>query len=137
MFTLRFGEGGAVQYGRYSGGMSDQTPAKTLFERIVAREIPSQIVYEDDSYIAIRDIAPKAPVHLLVIPKVVSTRIDEIEGEAEMGRLMLTAVKVAREHLGDYRLIVNVGRGGGQEVFHTHVHILGGWDGGSPVGFGA
>ena len=109
---------------------------KTLFERIVAREIPAQIVYEDADYIAIKDIAPKAPVHLLVIPKVVSTRIDEIEGEAEMGRLMLTAVKVARSQLSDYRLIVNVGKDGGQEVFHTHVHILGGWEGGSPVGFG-
>ena len=112
-------------------------PAPTLFERIVAREIPAQIVYEDDRYIAIRDIAPKAPVHLLVIPKKLSTRIDEITGEADMGRLMLTAVKVARSQLTDYRLIVNVGKGGGQEVFHTHVHILGGWEEGSPVGFGA
>ena len=110
---------------------------KTLFERIMAREIPAQIVYEDDGYIAIRDIAPKAPVHLLVIPKAVSTRLDEIVDEAEMGRLMLTALRVARMQLVDYRLIVNVGKGGGQEVFHTHVHILGGWDEGSPVGFGA
>jgi histidine triad (HIT) family protein len=109
---------------------------KTLFERIIAREIPAQIVFEDDGYIAIRDIAPKAPVHLLVIPKQVSTRLDEIGNEAEMGRLMLTAVKVARSQLADYRLIVNVGQGGGQEVFHTHVHILGGWEKGSPVGFG-
>ena len=110
---------------------------KTLFERVIAREIPSTVVYEDDAYIAIRDIAPKAPVHLLVIPKAVSTRIDEIGDEAEMGRLMLTAIRVARSQLADYRLIVNVGRGGGQEVFHTHVHILGGWDDGSTVGFGA
>jgi histidine triad (HIT) family protein len=109
---------------------------KTLFERVIAREIPSTVVYEDDAYIAIKDIAPRAPVHLLVIPKVVSTRVDEITDEAEMGRLMLTAVRVARTQLTDYRLIVNVGKGGGQEVFHTHVHILGGWEGGSPVGFG-
>jgi histidine triad (HIT) family protein len=107
----------------------------TLFERIIARDIPAQIVYEDAEYIAIRDIAPKAPVHLLVIPKAVSTRIDEITDAAELGRLMLTAVKVAREHLSDYRLIVNVGAGGGQEVFHTHIHVLGGWDGLSPAGF--
>ena len=110
---------------------------KTLFERVVAREIPSTIVYEDAEYIAIKDIAPRAPVHLLVIPKVVSTRIDEITSEAEMGRLMLTAVRVAQSQLSDYRLIVNVGKGGGQEVFHTHVHILGGWEAGGPVGFGA
>jgi len=110
---------------------------KTLFERIIAREIPSTVVYEDDDYIAICDIAPKAPVHLLVIPKVVSTRLDEIGSEAELGRLMATAIKVARSRLSDYRLVVNVGKGGGQEVFHTHVHILGGWDEGSGVGFGA
>ena len=110
---------------------------KTLFERIIAREIPSTVVYEDDDYIAIRDIAPKAPVHLLVIPKAVSTRLDEIGSEAELGRLMATAIKVARSQLGDYRLVVNVGKGGGQEVFHTHVHILGGWEEGSAVGFGA
>jgi histidine triad (HIT) family protein len=109
---------------------------KTLFERIIAREIPAQIVYEDDGYIAIKDIAPRAPVHLLVIPKQVSTRLDEIVSEAEMGRLMLTAIRVARSQLTDYRLIVNVGQGGGQEVFHTHVHILGGWESGSMVGFG-
>jgi histidine triad (HIT) family protein len=122
--------------------MSDQTlpdqtlPNRTLFERVIAREIPAQIVYEDDGYIAIRDIAPKAPVHLLVIPKKVSTRLDEITDAAELGRLMLMAIKVAQSQLSDYRLIVNVGRGGGQEVFHTHVHILGGWEAGGPVGFG-
>ncbi len=108
----------------------------TLFERIIAREIPAQIVYEDGDYIAIKDIAPKAPLHLLVIPKKVSTRLDELEDAGEMGRLLLTAVKAARQHLSDYRLIVNVGKGGGQEVFHTHVHVLGGWEGAGPVGFG-
>jgi histidine triad (HIT) family protein len=108
----------------------------TLFERIIAREIPSTVVYEDDDYIVIKDIAPRAPVHLLVIPKVMSTRVDEITDEAEMGRLWLTATRVARQHLSDYRLIVNVGKDGGQEVFHTHVHILGGWPAGSMVGFG-
>ncbi|WP_425147237.1 histidine triad nucleotide-binding protein [Deinococcus sp.] len=108
----------------------------TLFERIIARQIPSTVVYEDNDYIAIQDIAPKAPVHLLVIPKRMTTRLDEIEDAAEMGRLWLTAVKVAQGRLQDYRLVVNIGRGGGQEVFHTHIHILGGWDGGSPVGFG-
>lgn len=102
----------------------------TLFERIIAREIPSQIVYEDDHYIAIKDIAPKAPIHLLVIPKEVSARVDEIEGAQEMGELWLTAVKIARQHAQDYRLLVNVGPGGGQVVMHTHVHILAGWENG-------
>ncbi|WP_293914121.1 histidine triad nucleotide-binding protein [Deinococcus sp.] len=116
--------------------MDNAQAAPTLFERIIARQIPAQIVYEDEGYIAVRDIAPKAPVHLLVIPKQLSTRLDEIGNEAQMGRLWLTAIKVARLHLADYRLIVNVGAGGGQEVFHTHIHVLGGWDEGSAVGFG-
>ncbi|MBB6096958.1 histidine triad (HIT) family protein [Deinobacterium chartae] len=106
---------------------------KTIFERIIDREIPSSIVYEDDAFIAIKDIAPKAPVHLLVIPKRLSTRLDEIEDVQDMGQLFLTATKVARQHLGDYRLVVNVGKGGGQEVFHTHVHILGGWADGAAL----
>ncbi|GAA5512008.1 purine nucleoside phosphoramidase [Deinococcus carri] len=100
----------------------------TLFERIIARELPADVVYEDDHYIAIRDIAPKAPIHLLVIPKQVSARLDEIKDPQEMGELWLTAVKVARQHAQDYRLVVNCGQGGGQVVFHTHIHILAGWE---------
>lgn len=100
----------------------------TLFERIIARELPADVVYEDDHYIAIRDIAPKAPIHLLVIPKKVSARLDEIDDPREMGELWLTAVKVARQHAQDYRLLVNCGRGGGQVVFHTHIHVLAGWE---------
>lgn len=99
----------------------------TLFTRIIAREIPADVVYEDGKYIAIRDIAPKAPIHLLVIPKQVSTRLDEITDPQEMGDLWLTAVKVARQHADDYRLVVNCGPGGGQMVFHTHIHVLAGW----------
>ncbi|WP_221088613.1 histidine triad nucleotide-binding protein [Deinococcus aquaedulcis] len=102
----------------------------TLFERIIARELPSEIVYEDERFIAIRDIAPKAPIHLLVIPKKVTARVDEITGAAEMGELWLTAVKVARQHAQDYRLVVNCGAGGGQVVFHTHIHVLAGWENG-------
>lgn len=104
------------------------TAQPTLFERIIAREIPSEIVYEDEQYIAIRDIAPKAPIHLLVIPKKVTARIDEITDAAELGELWLTALKVARMHAQDYRLLVNCGPGGGQVVFHTHIHILAGWE---------
>ncbi|GHF31432.1 histidine triad (HIT) family protein [Deinococcus metalli] len=104
------------------------TGTPTLFERIIAREIPSDVVYEDERYIAIRDIAPKAPIHLLVIPKAVTTRVDEITDAAEMGELWLTAAKVARQHAQDYRLLVNCGAGSGQMVFHTHVHVLAGWE---------
>ena len=102
----------------------------TLFERIIAREIPSEIVYEDEAYIAIKDIAAKAPIHLLVIPKKVSTRVDEITDAREMGELWLTAVKVAQAQAQDYRLLVNCGKGGGQMVFHTHIHVLAGWENG-------
>lgn len=106
------------------------TASLTLFDRIIAREIPSDIVYEDDGYIAIRDIAPKAPIHLLVIPKKFSARLDGITDAGEMGQLWLTAVKVAGQHAGDYRLLVNSGEKGGQVVFHTHIHILAGWENG-------
>jgi histidine triad (HIT) family protein len=101
----------------------------TIFDKIIAREIPSSIVFENEAYIAFKDINPKAPVHVLVVPKKVSSRLDEIT-ELEMGELIFTASKVARESLGlhDYRLAVNVGAGAGQVVFHTHVHVLGGWD---------
>ncbi|MBZ9749458.1 histidine triad nucleotide-binding protein [Deinococcus sp. HMF7604] len=103
--------------------------APTLFERIIARALPSEIVYEDERYIAIRDIAPKAPIHLLVIPKKVTARLDDITDTAELGDLWQTAIKVARQHAQDYRLVVNCGEGGGQVVFHTHIHVLAGWDG--------
>lgn len=102
----------------------------SIFERIIAREIPSEIVYEDDDYIAIRDIAPKAPLHLLVIPKKWSPRLDAIADPDEMGRLWLKASEVARQHAQDYRLVVNVGQDAGMMVYHTHIHILAGWENG-------
>jgi histidine triad (HIT) family protein len=100
----------------------------TIFEKIIAREIPSTIVFENDAYIAFKDINPKAPVHVLIVPKKVSSRLDELS-KIEMGELFFTASLVARESLNltDYRLAINVGEGAGQIVFHTHVHILGGW----------
>jgi histidine triad (HIT) family protein len=107
---------------RYNRGM-------TIFEKIIAREIPSNIVFENDQFIAFRDISPKAPVHVLCVPKKVSSRLDEIGDALELGQLIQTAITVAREslQLHDYRLAVNVGPDAGQVVFHTHVHILGGW----------
>jgi len=101
----------------------------TIFEKIIAREIPSTVIFEDANFIAFEDINPKAPVHVLVVPKRVTARLDEITDALEVGALFQTAIRVARESLGlqDYRLAVNVGAGAGQVVFHTHVHILGGW----------
>ena len=103
---------------------------ETLFSKIIKGEIPAEIIYEDEHCIAIKDIAPKAPVHLLVIPRKVIPRIIDAEAEdqALLGHLMLAAGKIAEQAgVGDaFRLIVNNGAGAGQTVFHLHVHILGG-----------
>lgn len=109
-----------------------------IFEKIIDREIPADIVYEDERFLAFKDIAPKAPVHLLVIPKTPSPRLDEmldVQGVGDVGALLEAAIKAARASgLRDYRLVVNVGPGAGQEVFHTHVHILANWDEPSQLG---
>ena len=111
---------------------------KGIFQKIIDGDIPATKVYEDDGFIAIKDIAPKAPVHLLVIPKTLSARLDEMldaQGAGDVGGLFGAAVKVARaQGLKDYRWVVNVGPGAGQEVFHTHVHILAGWAHPAPLG---
>jgi histidine triad (HIT) family protein len=105
--------------------------SKTLFEKIVAREIPAQIVYEDDLVIAFRDIKPGAPVHVLIVPKKSIPRIAEAKPEdnAVLGHLMLKAAHVAEKMgLGSsgYRLVVNNGPDAGESVPHLHMHILGG-----------
>lgn len=103
----------------------------TVFERIVAREIPADIVFEDERVLAFRDRHPQAPVHVLVIPKKVIPRMNEAEvaDEGVLGALLLTAASVARQ-LGldrtGYRLVINNGRDGGESVPHLHVHVLGG-----------
>lgn len=111
---------------------------KGIFQKIIDGEIPAERVYEDDKFIAFKDIAPKAPVHLLVVPKTFSPRLDEMldaQGAGDVGALLAAAVQTARENgLTDYRLVVNVGPGAGQEVFHTHVHIMAGWDRPAPLG---
>lgn len=104
---------------------------KTIFEMIIDREIPADIVYEDDICISFRDIAPQAPVHLLVVPKKRIVRIAEasIEDQATLGHLLLTVQKVAQqEGLTDagFRTIINNGKDGGEAVPHLHLHILAG-----------
>lgn len=103
----------------------------TLFEKIVARQIPAQIVYEDDLVLAFRDITPQAPTHILIVPKQAIPRIAEArpDDQALIGHLLLKAAEVAaaaglRE--GGYRLVINNGRDGGESVPHLHCHILGG-----------
>lgn len=103
----------------------------TLFERIVAREIPADIVYQDDRATAFRDIHPRAPVHILIVPnKPIPTTNDIADGdESLIGHLFIVARDLAkREGIADsgYRVIVNCNRDSGQEVFHLHLHLLGG-----------
>jgi histidine triad (HIT) family protein len=105
--------------------------SKTLFEKIVAREIPAQIVFEDNLVLAIRDINPKAPTHVLIFPKRVVPRIAEATADDHklLGHLLLKAAEVA-DKLGlkttGYRLVINNGADGGETVPHLHCHILGG-----------
>jgi histidine triad (HIT) family protein len=105
--------------------------SKTLFEKIVAREIPAQIIYEDDSVIAFRDVKPAAPVHALIVPKKPIPRIAEAEemDQAVLGHLILKAAEVA-DKLGlkssGYRLVINNGPDAGESVPHLHMHIIGG-----------
>lgn len=102
----------------------------TLFERIIAREIPADIVFEDHLCLAFRDIRPVAPTHVLLVPKKAVTSLDNLSSEDQglMGHLLLQVPQIAAK-LGltdGYRLIVNCGRDGGQTVDHLHLHILGG-----------
>jgi histidine triad (HIT) family protein len=111
----------------------------TIFGKIIRKEIPASIVYEDGDVLAFRDISPVAPVHILVIPKKPLRSIAMTgEGDVELlGRLMLAAAEVARrEGLEDsgYRVVTNVGSDAGQTVFHMHLHIIGGRKLGWPPG---
>lgn len=113
--------------------------AQTLFEKIIAREIPADIVYEDDLVLAFRDISPQAPTHVLVIPKKVIPRIGEADDDdqALLGHLLLKARSIAKElGLADsgFRLVINNGADGGESVPHLHCHILGGRALGWPPG---
>jgi histidine triad (HIT) family protein len=102
----------------------------TLFEKIVAREIPADIVFEDELCIAFRDIAPQAPLHVLLCPKVPLKMLSEtVDGDGELlGHLFLTAPRVARllGYNDGFRVVVNNGADAGQTVFHLHLHILAG-----------
>lgn len=102
----------------------------TLFGRILRREIPADVVYEDDLCLAFRDINPQAPTHVLVIPKKAIAKLSDAgaEDQALLGHLMLAAGKIARILGVDdaFRLVVNNGADAGQSVFHIHLHILAG-----------
>jgi len=103
----------------------------TVFRKIIDREIPADIVYEDEYCLAFRDINPQAPTHILLIPKQEISSLAGVTGDDHtlMGHLLLKAADVARsEGLEEngYRVVINVGSDGGQEVYHFHLHVLGG-----------
>ena len=102
--------------------------SETIFSKIIKREIPASILYEDELAIAFRDVNPQAPVHFLVIPKkpIVSLSEAGTEDQALLGHLLLVASKVAtQEGLTSFRLVTNNGAEAGQTVFHLHIHVLG------------
>jgi histidine triad (HIT) family protein len=104
-----------------------------IFCKIIRREAPGKIVYEDETAVAIEDLHPQAPVHLLVMPRVHVESLNSLQSDHPelAGHLLLVAVSLAKNRgLGPsgYRLVINTGAGGGQNVFHVHIHVLGGRD---------
>lgn len=121
--------------------MPENTEGRTIFEKIIAGEIPAEIVYQDDLVFAFRDISPQAPVHVLIVPKRVIARVGEaLDSDRDtLGQLLLAAGKIAGQ-LGvnstdeGFRLTINHGRNGGETVPHLHVHLLAGRAMGWPPG---
>ncbi|MCT7961199.1 histidine triad nucleotide-binding protein [Laspinema sp. D1] len=111
---------------------------ETIFSKIIRREIPADIVYEDNLCLAFRDVNPQAPVHVLVIPKEAIAKLSDAESNhhALMGHLLLTVKRVADqlELKNGYRVVINCGEDGGQTVNHLHLHILAGRSLGWPPG---
>ncbi len=103
----------------------------TLFTKIINHEIPADVLYQDDRATAFRDIHPQAPTHVLIVPNKPIPSVNEVseEDEAILGHLFIVARKLAQEEgiaTNGYRLLINCGRHGGQEVYHLHMHLLGG-----------
>jgi histidine triad (HIT) family protein len=102
----------------------------TLFSKIIRREIPADVVYEDDLALAFRDINPQAPVHILVIPKKPIPKLADAKPEDRelLGHLLLTVQHIAAQEglTQGYRTVINTGEDGGQTVYHLHIHLLGG-----------
>ena len=104
----------------------------TIFSKIINKEIPADIVYESDNVLAFKDINPQAPIHILIIPKIEIPKVSDIKGKEHselLGELIDVANKLALENgisEDGYRLVFNCGDHGGQEVYHLHMHLLGG-----------
>ncbi|MGV3058996.1 purine nucleoside phosphoramidase [[Pasteurella] aerogenes] len=104
---------------------------ETIFSKIIRKEIPAHIVYQDDLVTAFRDIAPQAKTHILIIPNHLIPTVNDVteQDELALGRLFTVAAKIAKQEgiaKDGYRLIVNCNQHGGQEVFHLHMHLVGG-----------
>jgi histidine triad (HIT) family protein len=113
------------------------TDDSCLFCRIVRKEIPAKVIHEDEHTLAFRDIDPKAPTHVLVIPKQHVATLNDVSDPVLVGRLLVAAKEIAAaEGIADsgYRTVVNCGAGAGQTVFHLHLHLLGGRGLGWPPG---
>ena len=107
-------------------------PSDCLFCKIVNREVPSKFLYEDDDFVVFRDINPAAPVHLLIVPKKHIRSINNLqkEDEAIISGLFMIAADMAKDqgvNESGYKLFFNVEKGGGQVIFHIHLHLIGGW----------
>ncbi|MWP62881.1 HIT domain-containing protein [Gilliamella sp. Pas-s25] len=112
---------------------------ETIFSKIIRREIPADIVFQDDKVTAFRDISPQAPTHILIIPNKLIPTINDITEQDEMllGHMVIVVAKIAKQEGIDesgYRLIMNCNKDAGQEVFHIHMHLLGGKNLGRLVG---
>ncbi|AKA36981.1 purine nucleoside phosphoramidase [Yersinia ruckeri] len=104
---------------------------ETIFSKIIRREIPADVIYQDELVTAFRDIAPQAPTHILIIPNLLIPTVNDVTAEHEMalGRMVTVAAKIAKQEgiaEDGYRLIMNCNRHGGQEVYHIHMHLVGG-----------
>lgn len=110
--------------------MSDPGPDSCLFCRIVRAEIPSRMAYQDEDVVVFHDIHPAAPMHLLIVPREHFANLDDAQAghQALLGKMLLLAPRLARENgaADGFRVVINNGPGGGQEVFHLHIHVLGG-----------
>lgn len=111
--------------------MTEKTYEETIFSKIIRKEIPANIVYQDELVTAFRDISPQAPTHILIIPNKFIPTLNHVGSEDELvlGRLITVASKLAKEEgiaENGYRLIMNCNAHGGQEVFHIHMHLVGG-----------
>ena len=118
--------------------MSNNSPEETIFSQIIRKEIPSDMVFQDDLVTAFRDISPQRPTHVLIVPNKLIPTVDDVteEDEAVLGRMLTVAKKIARDEgisKDGYRLIINCRDHGRQEVQHIHMHLLGGADTGPMI----